>query len=258
MNALLSANFSHTRYCSWYGDPRPDFCCCQTVAGLLMWGALPDERTGRSFTIALDPLHCSYSWVRVLQDSWRYFTVSDSTVPQPGGPVPFIYIPQEQDGPIILQALGSSFVPSNDSQGYGGCVRTRLHEAELPQNQSQNYFTTGGLPSISLSWRLANFIDYNISARATQKTPSLSCCSIVAWWTAHQTPFISCCAIVAFVCLGFPLLYAIVAHCSLLIYVYFHRSIQSIGCGNVITNGQYSTNVHIVKQHTNVQTQKQY
>jgi hypothetical protein len=42
----------------------------------------------------------------------------------------------------------------------------------------------------------------------------------------------------------------------LLIYIYFHRSIQSIRCGNVITNGQYSTNVHIVKQHTNVQTQK--
>jgi hypothetical protein len=32
--------------------PRPDFCYCQTVADLFMWGALYDEKTGLSFTIA--------------------------------------------------------------------------------------------------------------------------------------------------------------------------------------------------------------
>jgi hypothetical protein len=32
--------------------PRPDFCYCQTVAGLLTWGALSDEKTGLSFIIA--------------------------------------------------------------------------------------------------------------------------------------------------------------------------------------------------------------
>jgi hypothetical protein len=31
---------------------RPDFYYCLTVAGLLIWGALSDERTGLSFTIA--------------------------------------------------------------------------------------------------------------------------------------------------------------------------------------------------------------
>jgi hypothetical protein len=31
---------------------RPDFYYCQPVADLLMWGALTDERTGLSFTIA--------------------------------------------------------------------------------------------------------------------------------------------------------------------------------------------------------------
>jgi hypothetical protein len=30
-----------------FWSPRPDFCNCQTVAGLLTWGALSDERTGR-------------------------------------------------------------------------------------------------------------------------------------------------------------------------------------------------------------------
>jgi hypothetical protein len=29
---------------------RPDLYYCQTVVGLLMWGALSDERTGLSFT----------------------------------------------------------------------------------------------------------------------------------------------------------------------------------------------------------------
>jgi hypothetical protein len=41
---------------SWKKAPiwglRSDFYYCQTVAGLLMWSALSDERTGLSFTIA--------------------------------------------------------------------------------------------------------------------------------------------------------------------------------------------------------------
>jgi hypothetical protein len=40
---------------SWNKAPiwglRPDFYYCQTVAGLLMWGALSDERMGLSFAI---------------------------------------------------------------------------------------------------------------------------------------------------------------------------------------------------------------
>jgi hypothetical protein len=34
---------------------EPDSYYCQTVVGLLMWGALSDERTGLSFTIAVGP-----------------------------------------------------------------------------------------------------------------------------------------------------------------------------------------------------------
>jgi hypothetical protein len=58
--------------------PRPDFCFCQRVAGSLMWGALSDERTGLSLTIAAGPRQRSHSRVRVPRDSWPYFTVSDS------------------------------------------------------------------------------------------------------------------------------------------------------------------------------------
>jgi hypothetical protein len=57
---------------SWNKAPfwglRPDLYYCQTVAGLLMWGALPDERTGLSFQsqshIATDGQSISKSWCR--------------------------------------------------------------------------------------------------------------------------------------------------------------------------------------------------
>jgi hypothetical protein len=54
---------------------------CQTVAGLLMWGALSDQRTGLSFTVAAGPRQRSHSRVRVAWDSWPYFTVSYSRLP---------------------------------------------------------------------------------------------------------------------------------------------------------------------------------
>jgi hypothetical protein len=55
---------------SWCETPiwgsSPDFCYCQTVAGLLMWGALSTERTGLSFTVAAGPRQQGHSrerWV---------------------------------------------------------------------------------------------------------------------------------------------------------------------------------------------------
>jgi hypothetical protein len=55
------------------------FCYCQTVAGLLVWGALSEERMGLSFTTAAGPRQRSHS--RVPRDSRPYFTVSDSRLP---------------------------------------------------------------------------------------------------------------------------------------------------------------------------------
>jgi hypothetical protein len=69
-------------------------------AGLLMCGALSDDRTGLPFTIAAGARQRSHSWVRVPRDSWPYFTVSDSRLRQPGGSGPHIYIHQEQGGPV--------------------------------------------------------------------------------------------------------------------------------------------------------------
>jgi hypothetical protein len=72
----------------------------------------------RRLKLLLEPLQRSHSRVRVPRDSWPYFTVSDSRLPQTRGPGPRIYIPQ---------ALDSLFVTSYDSQGYGGGIATHLH-----------------------------------------------------------------------------------------------------------------------------------
>jgi hypothetical protein len=54
---------------SWNKAPiwvlRPDLDYCLTVAGLLIWGSLSDERTGLSFAIATCPRQRSHFWVRV-------------------------------------------------------------------------------------------------------------------------------------------------------------------------------------------------
>jgi hypothetical protein len=58
---------------SWNKAPvwglRPDFYYCQTVAGLLMWGTLSDERMCLSFTITPGPRQRSHFRVRVPWDS---------------------------------------------------------------------------------------------------------------------------------------------------------------------------------------------
>jgi hypothetical protein len=66
-------------------------------------------KRGRILTITADPGQRSHSRVRIPRDSRPYFSVSDSTLPQPGGPGPRIYIPQEQGGPVILSGTGFSF-----------------------------------------------------------------------------------------------------------------------------------------------------
>jgi hypothetical protein len=118
---------------------------------------------GLWFTVAAGPRQSSHSQVRNPRDSWPHFTLSDSRLTQPGGPGPRIYITQEQGGPVIPQALGSLFVASYDSQRYSGSIRPSdrvrvrftLRVTIRSESQSQSYFTTGGLPPISSSWRQA-------------------------------------------------------------------------------------------------------
>jgi hypothetical protein len=51
--------------------------------------------------------------------------------PQPGGPGPRTYIPQGQYGLIIPPTLGSLFVASSNSQGYGEGIQLCLHTGPL-------------------------------------------------------------------------------------------------------------------------------
>jgi hypothetical protein len=57
---------------SWNKAPiwrlRPDFYYCQKVAGLLMWGALSDERTGLSCKSPAGPRQRSHFRIRFLWD----------------------------------------------------------------------------------------------------------------------------------------------------------------------------------------------
>jgi hypothetical protein len=48
-----------------------------------------------TFTVAAESRQRSHSQVQVLRDSWPHFSVSDSRLPQPGGPGPRIYITRE-------------------------------------------------------------------------------------------------------------------------------------------------------------------
>jgi hypothetical protein len=121
-----SASLSWCQAPIW--GPSPDFYYCQTVASLLMWGTLSDKRMGLSFTTAADPHQSSHSQVRVPWDSWPYFTVSDSRLPQPGGLGLCIYIvsPRNRMAKLCLQALGLLFVPSYDSQGCSRGIQTHI------------------------------------------------------------------------------------------------------------------------------------
>jgi hypothetical protein len=91
-------------------DTRPViFFSTEHLRSKSLCNILSDQRMGLSFTIVAGPLHHSHSQVRVPLDSWPYFTVSDSRLPQPGEPGPRIYIPQEQGGPVIPPGTGFHF-----------------------------------------------------------------------------------------------------------------------------------------------------
>jgi hypothetical protein len=62
-----SASLSWSKVSIW--GLRPELYYCQTVAGLLMWDSLSDERTGLSFIMAAVSRQRSHFRVRVPWDS---------------------------------------------------------------------------------------------------------------------------------------------------------------------------------------------
>jgi hypothetical protein len=65
----LGSKSGHNRRSVLVSSPirgrRPEFCCCQTIAVLSMWGALSDESTGLSFITAAGPRQRSHSRVLI-------------------------------------------------------------------------------------------------------------------------------------------------------------------------------------------------
>jgi hypothetical protein len=82
---------------------------------------------GLSFSIAAGPRQHSHSRVQFPRDSWPYFTVSDSRLPDLRPRSPYFISPRNRVAQLYPQALGSIFVASYDSQGYGEDIRTCLH-----------------------------------------------------------------------------------------------------------------------------------
>jgi hypothetical protein len=98
---------------------RPDFCYCQTVGGLLTWGAPSDETTGLAFTIAAGPRQRSHSLVRVPRESWPYLTVSFETPPTWMVRFPLFISLRNSVPQLHPQPLGSHFVAFYDWQDCG-------------------------------------------------------------------------------------------------------------------------------------------
>jgi hypothetical protein len=102
-----------------------------------------------SFTIAPGPLQRSHSRFWVPRDSWLYLTVSDSRLPQPGGPGPVFISPRNRMTQLYPQALGSLFVASYDSQSYGGGIRPRLHTWNWTKQVQSSTFKVMLRPTVS-------------------------------------------------------------------------------------------------------------
>jgi hypothetical protein len=138
--------------------PRPDFCYYWILAGLLMWPALSDETTGLSFKITVGPRKRIFaSESRGPNDHILLSQIGDSRNLE--GRMPVFISPRNR---VAIYTPGHWFLFSSPR-------RTRRTTVELfepastretqncvnPSKQSQSYFTTGGLPPFSSSWRQA-------------------------------------------------------------------------------------------------------
>jgi hypothetical protein len=192
---------------------------------------------GVPFTIAAGPRQSSHSQVQVSQDSWPHFTVLDLRLPQPGGPGPCIYIPQEQVDQLYRQALGSLFVTSYDSRGYGGSLHTGFNWGQS-QSHRQSYFTTSGLPPISLSWRQAP-----LSPTTRDFFPQLNPCSISPYVTSSLTRRWVC---LLRICLAFSQVY--ILHIQHVIEKFLPLHYTQVLCQYRLCRADHACLIHLMLQ----------
>jgi hypothetical protein len=166
---IVSKENRRLRWGSW-----PDIHYSLTVTVLCLCGVLSDERTGLSFLYAAGLRQRSLSRVRVPWDSWPYFTALDLklTISSP---------------PTTRRVTVEVFVPAS--------TRVSLFGSQS-QSQSQSYFTTGGLPPISLSWRQAPW-DSRPESRYIASAPTAQITHFHCWLaptagkTSHVVPVVA-------------------------------------------------------------------
>jgi hypothetical protein len=118
--------------------------------------------------VSICNLQCNHSMVRVAQNPYPYFNVSSDTPTNLEGRVPVFISPRNKVAQLYPGALGSLYVASYDSQGYGGgiltlpqpggpgpCVYIPQEQDGLVQSQSQSHVTTDG-KSLNIGWMLCD------------------------------------------------------------------------------------------------------
>jgi hypothetical protein len=120
--------------------------CCLKVVVLFLGASL-----ARGLVCSLQ---CSRSMIRVSQNPQLYFTVSSETPPNLEDQVPIVIFPRNRVAQLYPRALGSPYIISYDSQGYGGGILTHFHTG-YSFFRSRSYFTTDG-QSVSMQYVLVS------------------------------------------------------------------------------------------------------
>jgi hypothetical protein len=117
---------SALRQAPW--ETRPEFFIVNwTLEVIVLCNILSNERMCLSFTIVAGPRQRSHSQVRVPRDSWPTLVSQIRDFPNLEGQVPVFIFPRNMMAWLYLQALGSLFDASYDSQSCGGGIRPHLH-----------------------------------------------------------------------------------------------------------------------------------
>jgi hypothetical protein len=98
-------------------DSKLNFSYCQTVAGLLIWDTLSDERTGLSFTISTGPCKAAILGPES-QGTHDHILLSQfRDSPNLEGQVPVFMSPRGRVAQLYPQAMDSHFFASYVLQG---------------------------------------------------------------------------------------------------------------------------------------------
>jgi hypothetical protein len=96
---------------------RVSWCRAPSLTRGWVYNLLAQLLLGLDIVVTLGPKHRRTQ--EILQSPLRLH--------EPGGPSPRIHIPGNRVAQLYPRTLGSFFVASCDSQGYGGGIVTRLH-----------------------------------------------------------------------------------------------------------------------------------